>query len=91
MMTNRSRAVLYIGVTNSLERRVWQHQNGTVEGFSKKYQLRHLVYHETFHDIRDALARETELKGWRRGKKNALVKRLNPKWNDLSLTLFEHP
>jgi putative endonuclease len=88
MMTNRSRVVLYIGLTSNLERRFWQHQNGTVEGFTKKYHLHHLVYYETFHDVRDALARETELKGWRRSKKNALIGTMNPTWADLSASLF---
>ena len=89
MMTNRSRVVLYTGVTNDLQRRVWEHQNGAIKGFTKKYKLRTLVYHETYHDIRDAIAREKEIKGWVRSKKNALVEALNPKWTDLSRTLFE--
>ena len=89
MMTNRSRVVLYTGVTNDLRRRVWEHQNGAVKGFTKKYRLHILVYHETYHDIRDAIAREKEIKGWVRRKKNALVETLNPKWTDLCATLFE--
>jgi putative endonuclease len=89
MMTNRSRVVLYAGVTNALSRRAWQHRNGTVEGLTKKYNLNFLVYYETYHDIRDALARETEIKGWRRSKKNALVGTINPKWKDLLPTFFE--
>ena len=89
MMTNRTKVVLYTGVTNNLTRRVWEHQNGKVEGFTMKYKLHRLVYHETFHDIRDALARETEIKGWVRRKKNALVETKNPKWADLSKHLFE--
>jgi putative endonuclease len=88
MMTNRGRTVLYTGVTNNLTRRVWQHQNGAIEGFTKKYHLNILVYHETFHDIRDALARETEIKGWVRRKKNALVATKNPEWIDLTPTLY---
>ena len=89
MMTNRSRVVLYTGVTNDLARRVWEHQNGAVKGFSKNYKLRILVYHETHHDIRDAIAREKEIKGWLRIKKNQMVETLNPKWIDLSRTLFD--
>ena len=89
MMTNRSRVVLYTGVTNDLQHRVWEHQNGAVRGFTKKYKLHTLVYHETYHDIRDAIAREKEIKGWLRSKKNVLVETLNPKWADLSRTLFE--
>ncbi len=73
MMTNRSRVVLYTGITNSLMRRVWQHQNGEIEGFTKTYKVNRLVYYERFNDPRDAIAREKEIKGWRRAKKNALV------------------
>ena len=89
LMTNRSRIVLYTGVTNDLARRVWEHQNGTVKGFTKRYRLTILVYHETYNDIGDAISREKEIKGWRRSKKNALVETLNPKWIDLSPTLFQ--
>ena len=89
MMTSRSRVVLYTGVTNDLQRRVWEHQNGIIKGFTKKYELHILVYHETYHDIRDAIAREKQIKGWVRSKKNALAETLNPKWNDLSRTLFD--
>jgi putative endonuclease len=89
MMTNRSRVVLYAGLTNDLARRVWEHQNGAVKGFTKAYKLTILVYHEPFSPIRDAIDREKEIKGWRRSKKNALVETLNPKWVDLSPTLFQ--
>jgi putative endonuclease len=86
-MTNRSRVVLYTGATNDLARRVWEHQNGTVKGFTKQYRLTILVYHETYNDVGDAIDREKEIKGWRRSKKNTLVETLNPKWNNLSSTL----
>jgi len=89
LMTNRSRVVLYTGITNSLVRRVWEHQNGEIEGFTKKYKVNRLVYYENFDDPRDAISREKEIKGWRRGKKNALVETLNPKWTDLSPMLFQ--
>jgi putative endonuclease len=88
-MTNRSRIVLYTGVTNGLARRVWEHQNGTVKGFTKRYRLTILVYHETYNDTGDAISREKEIKGWRRSKKNALVETLNPRWIDLSPTLCQ--
>ena len=90
MMTNQSRVVLYTGITNSLVRRVWQHQNGEIGGFTKAYGVNRLVYYERFNDPRDAIAREKEIKGWRRAKKNALVERMNPKWADLSPMLFQH-
>jgi putative endonuclease len=90
MMTNRSRAVLYTGITNSLMRRVSQHQNGEIEGFTKTYKVNRLIYYERFNDPRDAIAREKEIKGWRREKKNALVETMNAKWADLSPMLFQH-
>ena len=90
MMTNRSRVVLYIGITNSLVRRVWQHQSSAIEGFTKTYKVNRLVYYERYNDPRDAIAREKEIKGWRRSKKNALVETKNPTWADLSPMLFQH-
>ena len=89
-MTNRSRVVLYTGITNSLMRRVAQHQKGEIEGFTKTYKVNRLVYYERFNDPRDAIAREKEIKGWRREKKNALVETKNPEWADLSGMLFQH-
>ena len=88
MMTNRSRVVLYTGITNSLVRRVWQHRNSEIEGFTKTYKVHRLVYYERFDDPRDAIAREKEIKRWRRAKKNALVETNNPTWADLSPMLF---
>jgi putative endonuclease len=89
MMTNRSRVVLYTGVTNSLERRLWFHSNNNSKrGFTKRYKVDRLVYYENFDDPRDAISREKEIKGWRREKKNDLVRRLNPKWEDLAKKLF---
>ena len=90
MMTNQSRVVLYTGITNSLMRRVWQHQSGEMEGFTKTYKVSRLVYYECFNIPRDAIAREEEIKGWRRKKKNALVETKNPRWTDLSPILFQH-
>src|SRR5947208_13438343 len=88
MMTNQSRVVLYTGTTNSLVRRVWQHQNGETEGFTKTYKVNRLVYYECFNDPRDAIAREKEIKGWRRDKKNALVEKMNPKWGGFITNAF---
>ena len=82
--------MLYTGITNSLMRRVWQHQNGEIEGFTKTYKVTRLVYYERFNAPRDAIAREKEIKGWRREKKNALVGMKNPTWADLSPMLFQH-
>jgi putative endonuclease len=83
MMTNRSRVVLYTGVTNSLERRIWFHRNNTIKSFTKTYKVDRLVYYEQFSEARVAISREKEIKGWRREKKNDLVQTLNPKWRDL--------
>ena len=69
MMTNRSRVVLYTGITNSLVRRVREHQNGEIKGFTKKYKVNRLVYYENLDDPREPISREEEIKGWRRSKK----------------------
>ncbi len=83
ILTNRSRT-LYTGVTNHLERRVWQHKQGAVPGFTSKYRIDRLVYFESFRDIRVAIRREKQIKGWRREKKIALITSKNPGWKDLS-------
>ena len=83
IMANKNRTI-YVGVTNSLERRVYEHKHKVYRGFTQKYGLNELVYHETFSDIRDAIAREKEIKGWRRSKKVALIESENPGWLDLS-------
>jgi putative endonuclease len=76
--------VLYIGVTSEIELRVWQHKQGTYDGFTKKYKCNRLVYFERFAFIDTAIPRETELKGWRRDRKIALIESSNPTWQDLS-------
>ncbi len=81
--------VLYIGVTNHLESRVMEHKQKLVSGFSKTYNTTKLVYFEPFSDIRDAIAREKQLKRWRREKKVFLIERQNPRWLDLSMQ-FPH-
>ncbi len=75
---------LYIGMTNNLQRRVYEHKHGVIEGFTHKYNVRRLVYFEEINDVQSAITREKEIKKWRRGKKIALVESLNPKWQDLS-------
>ena len=91
MMTDASRSVLYIGVTNSLVRRVYQHQQGEVAGFTQRYKLNRLVYYESFERPHDAISREKQLKGWTRAKKNALIATKNPKWSELSAMLYQPP
>lgn len=75
---------LYIGVTNNLERRVWEHKQGLVEGFTKKYGCKRLIYYECYGDVNQAIAREKQLKKWNRAKKEWLIKTINPHWKDLS-------
>jgi putative endonuclease len=75
---------LYTGVTNDLVKRVWQHKNDAIEGFTKKYQCHKLVHFEETSDIESAIMREKQIKGWARKKKEALIKTTNPHWKDLS-------
>jgi putative endonuclease len=71
-------------VTSDLSGRVWEHKSGIHEGFTKKYKIHYLVYHEFFHDIETAIAREKQLKGWSRAKKIALIEKMNLGWDDLT-------
>jgi putative endonuclease len=83
IMTNKSRT-LYTGVTNNLERRVSEHKLKLIPGFTRQYNLTRLVYFEVFGDIRSAIGREKQIKGWLRAKKVALIIAGNPPWQDLS-------
>ena len=83
IMTNRSRT-LYAGVTGDLERRVHEHKDKLIPGFTSKYRVDRLVYFEATNDIRSAIEREKQIKGWRRTRKLALVRSVNPTWRDLS-------
>jgi putative endonuclease len=76
---------LYTGVTNDLARRVYQHKQRLVPGFTSRYNITRLVYYEPFGDIRDAIVREKQIKGWLRAKKIALIESMNPEWNDLNV------
>ena len=82
ILTNDRDKLLYIGVTNDLQRRVYEHKNGMFEGFTKDYGIHKLVYYEMCHDVKDAIKREKQLKNWRREKKIALIERMNPRWKD---------
>lgn len=85
IMTNGTLgAVLYTGITGDLRHRVWQHKNKLVEGFTSRYNLTLLVYYEEFAYPDAAIAREKEIKGWRRSKKIRLVESTNPRWEDLA-------
>lgn len=83
MMVSAS-GTLYIGITNNLSKRVWQHKSNLAEGFTKKYQCHKLIYFEETSNIESAIAREKQLKRWSRKKKEALIKTTNPHWKDLS-------
>ena len=83
IMTNTANTVLYTGVTGDLVKRVWQHREGTVPGFTLRYRLKKLVYYELFGDIRLAIEREKQIKGGSRRDKIKLVKSMNPEWRDL--------
>ena len=89
IMTNWRNGTLYTGVTNSLERRVWQHKNKVLEGFTKRYALNRLVWFESFRDIENAIAREKQIKAGSRAKKVAQIEAMNPDWNDLSTGWYD--
>jgi len=89
IMTNRTKpvGVLYIGVTNSISQRVWQHKNGIFPGFTAKYKLKKLIYYERFDDINVAIAREKQLKTWRREKKIWLIKNQNLNFEEIKVDI----
>jgi putative endonuclease len=88
IMASKSR-VLYIGITNNLHRRVWEHKNNANPGFTSKYRIHRLVYFESFKYVGNAIAREKRLKSWLREKKVALIRSSNPTWEDLSESRFD--
>ncbi len=88
IMTNHS-GTLYTGMTNDLRRRVWQHKQKLVAGFTKRYNITRLVYYEESADVKAAIAREKQIKGWLRKKKIALIESTNPGWKDLSAGWYD--
>lgn len=88
IITNEFNTVLYTGVTNNITRRIYEHKNKLIKGFSAKYNLSKLVYLQEFVDINQAIAAEKKIKGWTRAKKNALIESSNPHWIDLSRRSF---
>ena len=86
IMVNDFGNVMYIGVTNDLERRVYEHKNSVLSGFTSDYNVHKLVYYETTSDIKAAISREKQLKHWSRTKKNALVEKSNPNWEEINLS-----
>ena len=83
-MTASNSRVLYTGVCNDLIARIGEHKRGEADGFTAKYHVNRLVYAEVFRSIKDAIAREKQIKGWRRSKKVALIESANPAWDDLN-------
>jgi len=88
IMTNRRHSPLYVGVTNDLVRRVYEHRNRLAKGFASKYNITMLMYYETTESVESAIAREKQLKGWLKRRKIALIESANPNWRDLSLGWF---
>ena len=84
ILSNWDDSVLYSGVTGNILRRLYEHRNGLVDGFTKKYNVHKLVYYETTNDVYSAISREKQLKKWNRNKKELLITSMNPDWVDLS-------
>ena len=76
--------MLYTGITSNLERRIFEHKNHLIDGYTKKYNIGKLVYYDVTNDVNEAILREKQIKGWLRQKKIALIESVNPDWNDLS-------
>ena len=83
ILTNKTHSVLYIGVTSNIAKRIYEHKTHAVEGFTAKYNVDKLIYVEEYSSITDAIAREKQLKGWRRSKKDELIKEQNPKMEEI--------
>ena len=83
IMSNQTNSTIYVGVTNNIERRALEHISGNGAEFTSKYKINKLVYFERYTEIKDAIAREKQLKGWKREKKNNLINKMNPEWKNL--------
>ncbi len=91
ILASRPNGTLYIGVTNSIKRRVWEHKTGMISGFTKQYGVKTLVYFETHRDVTEAIRREKEIKGWLRAKETELIRQENPLWQDLASDWYQLP
>ena len=89
IIANKSRTTLYIGMTNDLERRMLEHREGRIQGFSERYNTKYLMYCEEFDVITKAIEREKQLKKWKRAWKDELITSENPLWQDISAAWFE--
>ena len=85
ILSNNRNTVLYVGATNDAERRIFEHKQGVVKGFTKKYNVNKLVYLEEFQNVHEAIAREKQIKAGSRKKKEELINNFNPEWEDLSI------
>ena len=83
ILTSQKNGTLYIGVTSNLSKRIWEHKNDLVEGFTKKYKVHNLVYFEVAESMHSAIQREKQMKKWNRAWKVELIEKMNPQWNDL--------
>ena len=88
ILANWNNKVLYTGVTGNLQRRIYEHKNKFADGFTNKYNVDKLVYYDSTDDVREAIKREKEIKGWKRIKKDDLVSEFNPEWRDLSEDIY---
>ena len=88
ILASQQNTALYVGVTSDLVKRVWEHKNKIVEGFTQKYNVTRLVYYECYDDPADAILREKRLKKWNRQWKNELIEKKNPAWKDLYEEIF---
>ncbi len=85
ILTNKSNKVLYTGVTNDLRRRLYEHKNKLIPGFTSTYNVDKLVYYAYTSNVNEAIAFEKKIKGWRRSKKDALIEEMNPEWKELKI------
>ena len=88
ILASKRNGTLYIGVTSDLTKRVWEHKNGMVEGFTKRYNVHRLVWYEIYESMESAITREKRIKEWKRAWKLELIERFNPKWEDLYHTIL---
>ena len=88
ILANWNNKVIYTGVTNDLERRLYEHKNGLSDGFTKKYNVHKLVYFECTEDVYSAISREKQIKGWTRAKNNQLIESMNSEWKELSIEWY---
>jgi putative endonuclease len=91
ILASKPSGTLYVGVTNSLKRRIWEHKNGLIPGFTKQYGIKTLVHFEAYRNVSDAIQREKELKGWLRARKIDLIRQENPLWQDLAVDWHQLP